>query len=68
MLASQLDQAPELYADMVAGNPETRVVFEQFSHNVMEIRDAIESGDRNALTTVLQELSSYLADQGMRKD
>ena len=60
LLAHQLEQPPDIYADIAIQNADVGLVFKRFSENVEAMRTSIESGDREAVMEMMREL--YEAD------
>ena len=60
LLAHQLEQPPDIYADIALQNTDVGSVFKRFSDNVEAMSASVESGDRDAVIGMMREL--YEAD------
>ena len=63
MLSRQLEQPPELYADIAMHNPAARDVVVSFVESVVSASALYSSEDRSGLIDFMNEVSSYLQSQ-----
>jgi len=61
MLNHQLDQSPDLYADIAVHNPATDDVAGRLLKATQEICELYGSEDRSNLIRVMNEVASYMA-------
>jgi prephenate dehydrogenase len=61
MLSHQMDQSPELYADIATNNPATMEVSDHFLHAVEEITASYLSKNRTNMIRIMDEVSEYLS-------
>ena len=64
MLGNQLEQSPDLFADMAMHNPSTPAVLEQFARAVADVSDHVAAGNRDALLDIIHQVSTHLTPQG----
>ena len=60
LLGRQLEQAPDLYADLALENPEASPAFGEFLRSVEEVADSLRAGDRGQLLGLLGDVTDYL--------
>lgn len=60
LLTRQMEQPPELYADLALHNPAGAQAMEALSHNVQEMARCLASGDRDALTAMIDEAGALV--------
>jgi prephenate dehydrogenase len=65
LLANQMQQAPDLYADITIHNPMATEVFDTFLRNVTEVSQSLTSRDRQSLLAMLEETASYLKGEDL---
>jgi prephenate dehydrogenase len=63
-LTSQLQQSPELWADIALNNTTSKEVLDGLCKTVEEISQSVVSKDRKALLTMIEETSSYIRSAG----
>jgi len=66
MLRHQMDQSPELYADIALHNPATPEVADHFLQAVQEITASYLSKDRTNMIRIMNEVSSYMSAASSR--
>ena len=64
MLAHQVEQPPELYADIALHNSYMASAVEGFRLSAEELRSAYEKADRSEMTRVMGEISRYVHSGG----
>jgi len=64
MLGRQLRQPPGLYADLAVHNPATGRICREFGRAAADSLQAFGSGDRRAISQVLEQVSAYLDGGG----
>ncbi len=62
MTARHFAQSPELYASIQMSNPQTREVTAAFVRAASEHEKVVRSGDRNAVTSLFEQVRSYFGD------
>lgn len=60
MLSRQLDQVPDLYADLTRHNPSAEQVFHEFFQAAHEVTDSFAQGDRDKIGHMLAEISDFV--------
>ena len=60
MLTRQLEQGPDLYADLALNNPDAAQVFSEFFKAADEVAESFSSRDRQKIIGLINEVSSYL--------
>lgn len=60
LLNRQLDQKPDLYADLALLNPEAGQVFDDFLLAANEVAQSFGSGDRNRIIGMIDEVSAFM--------
>jgi len=66
MLRHQMDQSPELYADIASHNPATPEVADHFLHAVEEITASYLSKNHSNMIRIMNEVSSYMSAASSR--
>ncbi|MFH1138409.1 MAG: prephenate dehydrogenase/arogenate dehydrogenase family protein [Pseudomonadota bacterium] len=60
LLDHQLEQSPELYADLALHNPSARQVYDEFAQAAGEVAGSFMSGDRDRIINLINEVTTYL--------
>jgi len=60
MLSHQLQQDPELYADLASHNPAAEEVFNEFVNAADEVTGSFGLGDKSKIVELINEVTSYI--------